>query len=228
MRALGGATERLFGAGRRGLWRRRVARRLVSAALAAAAVLGCVGVARAPEGGPRATVVVAVRNLSAGHTLGPGDVVEQSRPAGFAPAQPLRAADQVSGRRLAGPVSAGEVLTQGRLLGRGLLAGRPAEEVAVHVAVADPGALAMLRPGDEIDLLLAATGDVVASAATVLALSSTDGDSSGVGLGAHSLTQDGVVLAVSPTVAARIATVPPDTLGGASLSVVLRHSDWLR
>ena len=225
MGGLGTALDRLFGGGRRGAWRRRVARRLLSAALAATAVLGCVAVARTPEGGAQARVLVVVRDLPTGHQLGAADVVEQSRPTGFAPAHALGRTGSVTGQRLAGPVGAGEVLTAGRLLGPGLLAGRPAGEVAMHVAVADPGAVAMVRPGDRVDLL-SADGDAVVRDVTVLAVPRGAEDSSGLGVTPGSGA--GLVVAVASGEAGRIASAPPDVLGGAALTVVLRNAGSLR
>lgn len=226
MRAWGAALDRLFGSGRRGAWRRRVARRLLSAALAAAAVLGCVAVARTPEGGAQARVLVAVRDLPTGHLLGASDVVEQSRPMGFAPAHALRRTGSVTGQRLAGPVGAGEVLTAGRLLGPGLLAGRPAGEVAMHVAVTDPGAADMVRPGDRVDLL-SADGDAVVRDVTVLAVTGGAQDSPSR-LAVRPGSGAGLVVAVASDEAGRIASAPPDALGGAALTVVLRSAGSLR
>lgn len=225
MRAWGAALDRLFGSGRRGAWRRRVARRLLSAALAAAAVLGCVAVARTPEGGAQARVLVAVRDLPTGHQLAAVDVVEQSRPMGFAPAHALRRTGSVTGQRLAGPVGAGEVLTAARLLGPGLLAGRPAGEVAMHVAVADPGAVGMVRPGDRVDLL-SADGDAVVRDVTVLAVPRGAEDSPS-GLAVTPGSGAGLVVGVASGEAGRIAGAPPDALGVAALTVVLRSAESL-
>ena len=213
----------LLGAGRRGAWRRRVLRRALSAALAGVAVLGCVAVARTPEGGPRTAVVVAARDLPAGQVLRPGDLAVQERPAGFAPARALHGPDEASGRRLAGPVTAGEVLTAGRLLGPGLLDGRDDGARAVHVPVADQGALAMTRAGDTVDLV-ASTGAVLASAVTVL---SVDRPSQSGGLAGVTGSGGGLVAAVDDRQAARLAGAPPDAVGGAGVTVVLRATPSL-
>ena len=225
MRGLGGGA-RLLGEGRRGAWRRRVLRRGLSAGLAGAAVLGSVAVARTPEGGPRVSVLVAARDLPAGHEVGPADVVAQSRPAGFAPSAPLREVGAVSGRRLAGPVGAGEVLTSGRLVGPGLLDGQSPGTRAVHVPVADPGALGMVQPGDTVDLV-APTGETVAAAVTVLAVvNGSEGRAGGfTGLPAAG---GGVVAAVTAEQTRRLASAPPDELGGSAVTVVLRSGSSLR
>ncbi|SES45896.1 Flp pilus assembly protein CpaB [Pedococcus cremeus] len=196
----------------------------MSAVLAGAAVLGCVAVARTPEGGPRTAVVVAARDLPAGHLLRPGDLVAQQRPAGFAPGRPVHDPGEVSGRRLAAPVTAGEVLTAGRVLGPGLLDGRDDGARAVHVPVADAGALAMVGAGDTVDLL-ASTGEVLASAVTVLSVDTPSGSG---GLTGVPGTGGGIVAAVDDRQAARLASAPPDAVGGAGLVVVLRGSPSLR
>jgi hypothetical protein len=203
------------GGGRRGRWRRRVARRLLAAVLAATAVVGGVAVARTPEGGPSVTVLLAARDLPAGHLVGAADLVGQRRPRDYAPAAaPMEATDAV-GRHLAGPVLAGEVVTPGRLLGPGLLAGRPAGDVALHVPVAGPGVSGLVSPGDRVDLV-AATGAAVARGATVLAV--PPGDPSSPAL----------VVAVTEDEAGRIAGAPGDETGLALLTVVLRHAESLR
>ena len=214
----------LLGAGRRGAWRRRVLRRAVSAVLAGVAVLGCVAVARTPEGGPRAAVVVAARDLPAGHLLRPADVVVQQRPTGFAPARAAHDPGEVSGGRLAGPVTTGEVLTSGRLLGPGLLDGREDGARAVHVPVADQGALAMLRAGDTVDLV-ASAGQLLASAVTVL---SVDPPSESGGFTGVTGAGGGLVAAVDEQQAARLASAPPDAVGGRGVTVVLRSSSSIR
>lgn len=198
-------------------------RRTVSAVLAGVAVLGCVAVARTPEGGPRTAVVVAAHDLPAGHVLRPSDVVVQQRPADFAPGRAVHDPRQVSGSRLAGPVSAGEVLTSGRLVGPGLLDGRGDGARAVHVPVADPGAVAMVRAGDAVDLV-ASTGQVLASAVTVL---SVDPPSESGGLTSATGAGGGIVAAVDEQQAARLAGAPPDAVGGTGVTVVLRAAPSL-
>ena len=199
-----------------------MARRVTASLLAGGAVLGTVALARTPQGGPLVPVVVAARALPAGRELQPEDLLEQRRPRAYAPSGSESAAALV-GRRLSGPVAAGEVMTTTRVTGGGLLAGRPEDEVAVHLPLADPGALAMVRAGDRVDVL-AGTGETVAASALVLAVRGADtgtGLSGGVGA---SLGGDGggLVLAVTAAVAGRIASAPRDEIGGSSLTVVLR------
>ena len=212
--------NRVFGTGRRGAWRRDVARRVVAAGLAAGAVLGCLAVARAPEGGETVAVVVAARSLPAGHQLAPGDLVVQERPAAYAPTGPLSSSADLLDRRLAGPVQQGEGLTRARVLGAGLLDGRPPSEVAAHVTVSDPGAAAMVQSGDEVDVL-SSTGEVLARGAVVLAV---DPGAEAAGALGPTLTPagSGLVVAVTPEVAVRLAAAPADETGSRAVTVALR------
>ena len=219
--------ERVFGGGRRGLWRRAVTRRLLAAGLAAGTVLGCLAVARTPDGGPRVDVVVAARGLPAGHELEAADLVVASRPADYAPGGAPSSASSLVGRRLAGPVTAGEVMTDGRVVGAGLLAGRPANEVAAHVSVADRAALAMVRAGVSVDIITG-TGATVAHSATVLAVGPAASTGAGGLAAVAGLPEAGLVVAVTPDVASRLAGAARDEAGGAALSVVVRHSASLR
>jgi Flp pilus assembly protein CpaB len=136
---------------RRGLrlawWRHRRGLLILGALLGAAA---CFRIA-AP-GGPRLVAVpVAAHDLAAGAVLGSGDVRSARWPAGSAPAGLL--ADPL-GHTLAGPVRAGEPLTDARMLGPSLLAGQPDGTVAVTVRLSDAGT-GLVHAGDRVDVLAA-------------------------------------------------------------------------
>ncbi len=154
-------------------------RRLASAGLAATALAAAVHVL-AP--GPAETVaaVVLTRDRPAGVVLGPGDLRTDRRPPATVPRGALTLA-AASGRVLAAGARAGEVLTDVRLVGPGLLAGQDAGLVGAPVRVADPAAAALAAPGDRVDVLLATTAgrdaEVVVRSAVVLARPSpTRGD----------------------------------------------------
>lgn len=221
MARLGGAARRVFGPGRRGAWRRSVARRALSAVLAGTAVIGTVAVARTPPAGAPLPVAVAARDLPAGHPLAPGDVQEVSRPAALVPRHAAGRAADVVGRVLAGPVSAGEAMTDARLVGPGLLRGQPAGQVAAHVMAGDPGAVAMVRAGDRVDVL-STRGERLAESVVVLAVDAAAGGGSAWG-GVGQDQPRGVVLSVAPDVASRLARQTPDELLGSSLTLVLRN-----
>lgn len=191
---------------------RAVARRrgLLAAGLTAAAVATALP-RLAPPVEPGVVVLAAARDLPAGAALAADDVVQVSLPAGARPDGALPLAP-VEGLRLAGPVRRGEPLTDARLLGAGLL---PADDglVAAPVRLADPGGVALLQPGDRVDVLAASadgrldTAPLVAASARVLAVPPGDEQLEG-GL---------VVLATTPTTAARLAAAAVS----ARLSVVL-------
>jgi len=99
-------------------------------------------------------VVVATRDLPAGHQLRPDDLRTVSWPNDLAPA--ARAGAAVAGDVLAAPLGRGEPLTATRILGPGLLQGLPAGTVAIPLRPTDPAAAALVRPGDHVDVLTSA------------------------------------------------------------------------
>ncbi|QGN59072.1 SAF domain-containing protein [Nostocoides sp. HKS02] len=224
MTALGGALAALRGPGRRRAWRRRMVRRVLAAACASAAVLGVVGALRAPAQGPTVPVLVATRPLAVGESA--VDAVRVTRwPVAIAPAAALRSASDVVGRRLTSVVGAGEPLTEQRLSGAGLLDGQPSGSVAVHVALADPGAGAMVRPGDRIDLV--SPDGVAARAVLVLRVDQFSGDSSDPLVSASRVASSaaapsGLIVAAGHDTAETLARTPLDALGRPALTVVLR------
>ena len=153
-------------------------RRPLAALLAAGAVLAGFHEVRAPAD-PTEAVLTAARDLPAGTTLEPVDLHRVSFAEGTAPDG---LADSPVGRVLAGPLRAGEPVTDVRLVGAQPAAAYP-DLVAVPVRLPDAGMVALLRVGDRIDLLAAdpqgGTAHVVASDLPVLALPAIDDDLSG-------------------------------------------------
>ena len=147
---------------RRALARHRV---LLSCGLAAASVATAIS-ALAPPPTATSAVVVAARDLPGGHELRPDDLATTQLPASSVPDGALADLSSAAERLLAGPVRAGEPLTDVRLLGAGLLP--PGPEVAAPVRVAEPATAALVRAGDVVDVLSAAP-DGAATAATVAA-----------------------------------------------------------
>jgi Flp pilus assembly protein CpaB len=141
-------------------WRRRLARirRPVAAGLLTLAVLSGARAVLAPAG-PETTVLVAVRDLPAGHHLSAGDV----RPVNWlADSVPDGVVDAPEGRVLSSPLRRGEPVTDARLNGSGALSGQPPGTVAMPIRLSDPGIAVWLHPGDHVDVLAApgAVGDV--------------------------------------------------------------------
>lgn len=130
---------------RRALLRRR---RLLAALLVAIAVAAGL---QAVAGPPPATreVLVPARDLEAGHVLGPADLESRSLASSGLPAGLV--ADP-SGGRLATPVRRGEPVTDVRLSRQALLESYP-QLAALPIRIPDAGAVALLSPGDLIDLL---------------------------------------------------------------------------
>ncbi|MBP2371029.1 SAF domain-containing protein [Pseudonocardia parietis] len=126
-------------------------RRLAAAVLAVAALV----VAAAPDpADERAAVLVAARDLSPGVPLRPADVTVAAWPPGLVPGGALRAVPDVDGRAPAGPVRAGEPLTDLRLIGPELAvrAGGP-DASAVPLRPADPAVAALLSAGSRVDVI---------------------------------------------------------------------------
>ena len=163
---------------RRGVLSRR---RPLAAVLAAVAVVSALHEIRPPPPDVRPVPTVA-RDLPAGATLTARDIVTvdyapDTAPTGIAP-EPV-------GRVLAGPMRAGEVLTDVRLVGAPLAAAYP-DDVAVPVRLPDAGMAGLLRVGDRIDLVAAdPQGDearLVAGGVTVLALPAADDEEASAAL----------------------------------------------
>ena len=124
-------------------------RRVVTAALLAAAVAAGLQALRPPDP-PRASVLVAARDLPAGHRLTLADVaIENWYPA----AVPDGTLPRPAGRVLTSAIRRGEPLTDTRVLGDRLLAGLPAGTVAVTVRLADPASALVVRAGERADVL---------------------------------------------------------------------------
>jgi Flp pilus assembly protein CpaB len=167
--------------------------------LSLAAVVALLSVVRALAPPTVATlpVLVAARDLAAGHVLTDGDLRQVDWPADLSPppGDPATAAG-LAGRSLASPVRAGEAVTDARLLGPGVLTGQPAGTLAVPVRLADATAATLVAAGDRVDLIAGATpdaaafdagpsgSDVVASDVLVLAVPGRADDDVTGGLGA--------------------------------------------
>ena len=144
-------------------------RRLLAALCTAGAVAAGLHAVAAP---PPATVTVptAARDLPAGTVLSEADLGSVAFAAGSVPDG---VADDTVGRTLASPVRAGEPITDVRLVGAALADAHP-DLAAMPIRLPDPGGVALLDPGDRIDLVAtdpqAGGSRVVAAGALVLAV----------------------------------------------------------
>jgi hypothetical protein len=145
----------------------------VRAAVAVAGLLAVVTAVTArvvtdPYGAPT-TVLVATRDLPAGHELGASDVRRRTWPAGLVPPGATLRREG----RLALPVVSGSVLTDAHLDALGLVRGLDPADAAVAVP---RDLLPELAVGDRVDVLGAGadgSGTVVAVGAVVLATDPT-------------------------------------------------------
>lgn len=194
-------------------------RRWVAAVLAAAGTLAVVASLRPPAaaGTGVATVVVA-RDVAAGAVIGRDDVELAPRPVGSRPETALDSVDAAVGRVAAGPLATHEVVTASRLLGPDLLAGQPADLVALGVPVLDTASVGV-RPGSRVDLYATGSGDRVAADVAVLTVQ--QGTESG---GLASAAPPRITVALDPARAAAVARSLNALDAGQTLVVALRRN----
>lgn len=148
-------------------------RRLLAALLVGVAVLAGLRATAAP---PPATtpILVAARDLPTGVVLSGDDLAWREFAPDTAPAGAL-AATEATGRPLAGPMRAGEPVTDLALVGPGLAANG---QVVAPVRITDAESVGLLGPGDRIDLVATdlddGTATRVASGVSVLAVPAAD------------------------------------------------------
>lgn len=131
-------------------------RRLLAAIATGLAVFFALSALTAePEG---RAVVVASRDLDSGTRLRTSDVRATELPRAAVPTRAAANARDVVGRTTSGALRRGEVLTDRRTVRAGPLDGFGPGRVLSVVRVTDPSVLALLRPGDRVDVV-AVTGD---------------------------------------------------------------------
>lgn len=161
-------------------------RRPLAAAFAALAVLAALQALEPDD--PGVPVTVAARDLDSGHVIAAGDLRLVSLPQAARPSHPLSRADAL-GRRVAGPIRAGEPITDRQVIEPRDLSGHGTDAVLSLVRLDDPVSLAGLRVGDQIAVVATATdaedAHVVAEDAVIALLPKVDdrsGDSAAVGV----------------------------------------------
>lgn len=188
-------------------------RRPLSAVLAGIAVLAVVETL-APTTPIRQPVAVAAHDLSAGVVLSAADVRLVAMTPDVIPDGSSSTTAAVLGHVVAGPVRAGETLTDRRVVGRSLLAGYPQRLVAAPVRIHDAAVVGLLEVGDRIDVYAASRdtsyADRVVAGVRVVTLPSPADDNEEGAL---------VVLAVTPDEAAALA----EASATAPLSLTLLH-----
>ena len=157
-------------------------RRIAAGILVAVAVLLFVDDA---AGDDRVRVVTAGRDLTPGTILTAADVAVAEWDSATVPDGAVLDSADVDGRTLTGPVRAGELLTDVRLLGsRTASAALGSEARVVPVHLADAGVTDLLREGDRVDVLTVETQEnpdappaarILASGAMVVLVSAEAG-----------------------------------------------------
>jgi Flp pilus assembly protein CpaB len=134
-------------------WWRFVAARRVAAGLLLLLAGGLAIRAHAHPG--EVAVVVAAHDLKPGAALAPADLAVRPLPPGLIPEGTVADPQQLVGRTVAGPVRAGEALTDARVITprlAGLATSIPDARV-VSVRLPDQTLADMLRPGDIVDVI---------------------------------------------------------------------------
>jgi Flp pilus assembly protein CpaB len=182
--------------------------------------------ALAPAPPETVRVLAAARDLASGTVITAEQVTDLALPPDAVPDRALRRREQLVGQVLAAPVRRGETMTDLRLVGPSLVAAFGDHLVAAPVRIADAATVALVAPGDVIDVLAAAAPDVatgstsstarvVAAGVPVLVVPQEKGSEFGGG-GVESGAL--VVVAADDVVAARLASAAVTS----RLSVVIR------
>ena len=119
---------------------------------------------------PTVAVVVAAADLPAGAVLAAADLRTARLPADVAPAGAAADVEELTEQVLAGPVRAGEPVTDVRVVGPGLWSAVPEGLVAAPVHLADLAVATLLRAGDRVDVLAAAEADPVVGSGSSVAV----------------------------------------------------------
>lgn len=204
------------GVSRAAQWHRARARRVLSAVL----LLICgslVWSALQPAASASESMLVAARDLSAGHRIGPSDLQSVSWPRGTH----LRGAltrPVALGALTVAAIDAGEPLTSSRITVAGRWPGVASGNVVVSVPSVDPSVTELVRSGDRVDVI-GPQGSVGTALPVVLVSRPTGGS----GFASSAATAGALWVSAPSTVAARIAsaTIIART-SGAGLTVVLR------
>ena len=138
----------LLESGRRRVLIHRRGLAAVCVALAAWSALDALS-APAPAG---VQVLTAAHDLDSGTRLEADDLKRTRFSPGSVPPTGVRDPAKVLGRTLLAPLSQGEPVTAGRLLGSGALSGYPGRS-AIGLRVPDQDAAALLDPGDRVALV---------------------------------------------------------------------------
>lgn len=178
-------------------------RRAIASLLAFVAVLLALRAVRPSS--TSSAVVIAARPIAAGATLTGDDLAVRQYPPDLVPASATGEPADLIGLVSAVAVSQGEVFTSARLLSRKLAAdpGHP-ERAPMPLRLADGQAAALLRAGNRIDILAAASssgaqtvGRARVVARDVLVLATPQKSATVGGAGDFSVSADGALILIS-------------------------------
>ncbi|MGY5317967.1 Flp pilus assembly protein CpaB [Neomicrococcus lactis] len=133
-------------------WRAKY-RRVIAALLAGVAVALTL-IFFAPRIEPTRSVLVAARDLPAGHQLAAADLATVNLASDAIPPSSVRTAGEITGQQLAVPIERGAPIPRSSLVGPGLLTGAPPGTSAVPVRAADAEGTSILRPGMNVNVVL--------------------------------------------------------------------------
>jgi Flp pilus assembly protein CpaB len=113
--------------------------------------------------GPLVSVLVARRDLPAGHEVGAADVATRQVPGRYVPPDAVASPEQASGLRTASPLPAGGYLTAAELGAGGRRSGggyrlRPGERAAELEVSGDSALSQGVAPGERVDVLVSSEG----------------------------------------------------------------------
>lgn len=154
-------------------------RRLLAAGFAGLAVFFALAAMKpTTAGGP---VVVTRHDLVSGSVLTAADLRTVSLPTARRPSHASASTAALIGRRLAGPMRRGEIVTDYRLLQPGLLAGYDDDLVLSTVRIADATQLSSVKVGDHVNVIGSdpqgeSGSSVIARRAVVISLPRTAGE----------------------------------------------------
>lgn len=128
-----------------------VHRRAIAALCVALAAWITLGIVH-PVPAPTIRIWTAAHDLGGGELLTSADLHPAAYPRDLVPSGAVRDRDDLVGRLLAAPLPRGQPLTEAVVLGSGRLAGYPGRS-ALGLRVPDDDVAALLRPGEEVDLV---------------------------------------------------------------------------
>lgn len=160
-------------------------RRILAAVFTGLAVLTALtAIGQTPEGSP---LLVARHDLRSGHVLTAADLRTATVPPGSRPSHALGRGAAV-GRRVAGPMRAGEAITDYRVLQEDALSGYATDAVLTTIRVDRADGLTGLHVGDRVDVIAVdpdgeSKAEVVARAVEIVTLPPAAGDTDVVPVG---------------------------------------------